>query len=86
VLHVGVDQPAIDLTFLGMPGCSLLTTPVASLPMLPCLNGGSTSLGGIPVSPSILGGLVATQGIAFAPGINPLGLTSSNAVDNIIGY
>ncbi|MGA0061332.1 MAG: hypothetical protein ACO3RU_17300, partial [Planctomycetota bacterium] len=83
-LGLGFAQSSVDLTVLGMPGCTSLVTPVDQIPMVRVGSTAAMSLS-IPNQAALLGAHVYTQGIAIAPGINTLGVVSSNGGDLMLG-
>jgi hypothetical protein len=78
-------NPPIDLTFIGMPGCSLhhnaliLLTGVAA-------GGAFTQPFTVPNNASFLNAQLTAQGFPLTPGLNPFGFVSSNAVCMRIGF
>jgi hypothetical protein len=78
-------NPGIDLTALGMPGCSGYATVDIGV-----FTGGvpaaatSTFALPIPNNPALAGTVLAAQGLAFAP-VNALGLVASNGLSLTIG-
>jgi hypothetical protein len=81
----GVSNPGIDLTGIGMPGCSSYTSFDLGL------FGGSPASGGfstfgvpIPNDPLLTGVTLATQGVSFSTS-TALGLASSNGVTLVLG-
>jgi hypothetical protein len=79
VMVFGVGQliPGVDLTGIGMPGCTQYVTldasvffPLAPLPQLTI---------GIPNRSVLVGYSVFVQAATLTPGINPLGVLASNA-------
>jgi hypothetical protein len=71
----------LDLTMVGMPGCSLLASPDVLLPVPP--NG--RLLLAIPSQRTLLGGAFFNQAFVLDPPVNALGLTASNGVAATIG-
>lgn len=78
--YSGVPLP-IDLTMLGAPGCSLLTSIEDLQPLANVLG---TAIWSFPVPP-VPGASFYTQVLPFDPGVNGLGLTASNAGHALIG-
>lgn len=72
-------QPGIDLTPLGMPGCSQYASVDSIAVFVPAGTTQSTPLP-VPNMPSLTGLQVYAQALAFANGANPLGLISSNGM------
>ena len=83
-LGLGFVQSSIDLTALGMPGCTSLVSAVEQIPMARIGSTAAVSLS-IPNQASLLGAHVYAQGIAIAPGMNTLGVVSSNGGDMMLG-
>lgn len=77
-------DPGIDLTSIGMPGCSQYVGLDARIVTL--VTGPTMSLT-VPIPPNLAyaGVQLATQGATFS-GITPLGVISSNGVVGTIGY
>ncbi len=75
--------PAIDLTFLGMPTCALLTEPVVILPISG--TGGSASWTWSAVSGAV-GDAFYGQALVLDPLATVLGYTISNGVSARIGW
>lgn len=75
--------PGIDLTGLGMPGCSQYIGLDATAIFIPAAGTASTSFA-VPSATSFIGVRVTTQAAAFAPGINPLGVISSNGIELVL--
>ncbi len=85
-LHVGVDQTALPLDMIGMPGCTAYTLAlVVVLPLVPSGSTASTSLGLVPLDPTLIGGVLTTQALSVVPGANPLQILASNGWDSTIG-
>lgn len=77
-------DPGIDLTSIGMEGCSLyasLDVVATAVPSLPSFAYTLT----IPNLTSLIGAQFHTQGIALAVGFNPFGFVSSNGVTLVLG-
>ncbi|MFM1872971.1 MAG: hypothetical protein RL398_2393 [Planctomycetota bacterium] len=72
-------SPGIDLTALGMPGCTQYITADASLVWVPAGGVGTTQFA-VPVNPAFAGLNLYSQGAAVVPGINGAGALTSNAV------
>jgi hypothetical protein len=84
VLNLGLGQLALDLTPIGMPGCTLLTSLDESLGMN--LGGAAATQSlTIPNSNALLGAVLYAQGIVIAPGANTLGVLTSNGGTLVIG-
>ncbi len=81
-LRLGLSNPVLDLTPLGMPGCTLLSD--GELTTLPVGPSGVTTLP-IPSQPGLLGFPIPLQSFAMAPGINAAGIATSNGVTLVAG-
>jgi hypothetical protein len=79
ILGLTEHTAGIDLTFLGMPTCSLYASLDLTLSFLPVGGAGATSLP-IPNNPALATQSIATQGAVFVPGINTFGFVVSNGV------
>lgn len=74
-----------DLTVFGMPGCYLhVTTDVVQL-VPTAIDGTATTTFAIPNIASLAGLPIYSQAAAFDSGHNPLGVTTSNAVELRVG-
>lgn len=73
----GLPLP-LDLTVIGMPGCSLLADPVATNTVIGVGTTATWSLP-VPAAPSLVGAVLYGQGFALDPGVNAFGFTASNA-------
>ncbi len=78
-LGFGATQLNIDLSVIGMNGCSLLTTMNGTLPMTSFGIGSAMSSLNIPNNSALVGGRFFTQAVAIDPAANALGMVSSNA-------
>jgi len=77
--------PAIDLTAIGMPGCSLYVPSLAVVGVF--LNGGSATVGlPIPNDPALCGGEFFNQCFAIDAGANALGVSASNGGRVTVGF
>lgn len=76
-------DPGLDLTGLGMPGCSLYQSMDVAL-TFPLAGGAGSQPFAIPNNLAFIGLVVAAQSGALAPGANPLGLMSSNGVELLL--
>jgi hypothetical protein len=85
VLNVGFTQLGIDLTFLGMASCSLLTTTDVAFGIPVAMPSTMVNLP-IPNTNSLAGGHLFFQAIVIAPGQNPFGVILSNGVDARLGF
>ena len=77
-------DPGIDLTTIGMPGCSLLVVVDASIPFTPA---GATSRHALPLpnTPALVGVHLHLQSAAVVPGANRLGVLASNGLTWTLG-
>jgi hypothetical protein len=73
----------IDLSFLGMPTCSLYASLDVTAGFIPALGTGSTPFP-LPAVPSLAGTIVLSQSTVLVPGINPFGFITSNGVRLIL--
>lgn len=79
-------NPGIDLTVLGMPGCSGYTNAnlgALSFPVSQPAGTGSMVLP-IPNNPGLAGAVLTAQSVAFSP-LTPLNLISSNGLRAVLG-
>ncbi|MCI0587517.1 MAG: hypothetical protein L0323_11815 [Planctomycetes bacterium] len=69
LLVLGASNPALDLTGVGLPGCTLFAFPDVLLPMAPtALGGGVFSITvPVPADPSLVGGVAYAQGAMLTP-------------------
>jgi hypothetical protein len=76
--------PPIDLTAIGMPGCSAhVVSPVATVFLSP---GASVQIAEpIPSSPALISLSLVGQAVTFNPGLTPLGLVASNGMVLTLG-
>jgi hypothetical protein len=77
------NDPGLDLTGLGMPGCRQYVGLDASLLFLPAGGIGSQSFQ-VPNVAGFAGVSVKSQSAAFIPGFNPLGVISSNGIELLL--
>ncbi|MEZ5965475.1 MAG: hypothetical protein R3F56_16700 [Planctomycetota bacterium] len=84
LMILGSMRISIDLTPIGMVGCTQLATAVLHLPLVTAGGGANLDLG-IPDDASLLGALVPAQCFAVDPGANALGVTASNGVELRVG-
>ena len=82
---LGFQQVAVDLGFLGAPGCSLLTDPALTWFLLADSLGSATQLVDVPVDQALVGQHLFVQFGAGDPRANTFGLVTSNGVDVTIG-
>ena len=76
--------PGLDLTFLGMPGCTLYV----GLDVLTqfATPGASASVPyTLPSTSSLSGVLLLSQSATLSPGLNPFGFVTSNALQMVLG-
>ncbi|MCB9878332.1 MAG: zinc metalloprotease [Planctomycetes bacterium] len=79
------QQPsALDLAFLGAPGCPLLVTPDVLQFYLLSATTAQWSLP-LPASQALVGVELFTQGAELTNGVNALGLLTANGVELVIG-
>jgi V8-like Glu-specific endopeptidase len=83
-LNLGLAPVSVDLSTIGMDGCSLLVGVIEGLPMTVGAGTATVSLG-IPNSAGLLGVHVFAQGVVLAPGVNALGALTSNGGDLRLG-
>ncbi|MBK8979999.1 MAG: hypothetical protein IPM29_29215 [Planctomycetes bacterium] len=76
LLIYGVTPQSIDLTAIGMPGCSLYTNVSFSVP-LQAQNGTAVSELTMPSIPALAGQTFLNQAVVVDPAANALGLASS---------
>ena len=74
----------LDLSFLGMLGCTAYTNSIANYP-LANVGGTATWSVQIPNDPTLAGTSFYTQAGVTAPGANPFGVAMSNACELKIG-
>lgn len=73
-------NPGVDLTVIGMPGCSAYTSlDIGLFTGSLVANGVSTFPLAIPNNPALTGSVLASQGVAFSAA-TPLGLAASNGL------
>ena len=77
-------DPGLNLTALGMPGCSQYVGFDSVSLLLPVGGTASQNLS-IPNIPSLAGLIVTSQSVALVPAVNPLGALSSNGVRMTVG-
>jgi hypothetical protein len=77
-------NPGIDLTPIGMPGCSRYVSLDASVVFIPSGTTG-TIQATVPNSPTLTGTHFYCQSATFTPGVNPLGMLASNGLDLLLG-
>jgi hypothetical protein len=75
----------LELTLIGMAGCSLYTNPIVTYALS---NSAGTALWSIPIPgvTAYVGLRLYTQGVVTSPGANPLGVVMSNACEMIVGW
>ncbi|MHC5066857.1 MAG: CARDB domain-containing protein, partial [Planctomycetota bacterium] len=77
-------RPPVDLAILGMPGCTLYTGIQRQFGLL--FSGGRATWSiDLPWDVSFLGYTFYQQGLVLDPGANALGLTTTNALQCVIG-
>jgi hypothetical protein len=68
-MSFGVGNPTLDLTLLGLPGCTLLCTPDVTLPFAP--SAPIATLGvPVPNSTSLIGGSLHSQTLMLDPSLS----------------
>lgn len=73
-------NPGIDLTLIGMDGCSLYTDGgLGGINFV--VNGTTDSSLSVPITGNVLGLHVFVQAVVLSPGTNPLGVVTSNGLD-----
>ncbi len=80
VLFVGAQPTAIDLTGIGMPGCRLLTTPIATLSTVAGPTGRLLLPFPVPPLPPLVGQVVHVQWAVVDPTANALGIATSDGL------
>ncbi|MGE0145021.1 MAG: hypothetical protein AB7T19_17190 [Planctomycetota bacterium] len=84
VLGVGFQQLAVDLSLLGLEGCSLYQSGEATLPLALSLPSATVNLA-IPNLATLVGASVYGQSIVVAPGVNVGGIATSNGLRITLG-
>ena len=79
LMGLGEFTTGLDLSAIGMPGCSQYLTLDASLVWVPTGGAGSTPFA-LPNNSAFAGLQVRSQGIALVPGINAASVVSSNGL------
>ena len=85
LLRVGLNRASIDLDFLGMPGCFMLTDYLIDLPAATDGSGRAAQRLSMPNNPPLLGVEFTFQWTLLAPGANPLGLVTSDGGEIEVG-
>jgi hypothetical protein len=75
----GATALPLDLTPLGMTGCSLRVRPDL-ISVLPLVGGRAALVLDVPLESSLVGRTLAQQGLSFDPRANAVGLAFSNAI------
>lgn len=81
---IGLGDPNLDLTPLGMTGCVRHTDQLGSVLLLGPFPGATYGMA-IPASPTFLGLPIHTQAALLAPGVNPIGVAASNGLRGTVG-
>jgi hypothetical protein len=81
----GVTPLPLALGPWGMPGCVLLTDPVASLFRFADATGSATNQFPVPTAPGLLGAWIYTQVAMVSPGSNAAGFVFANGVEHRLG-
>jgi hypothetical protein len=84
VLSFGFVQTTVDLTSIGMEGCTQLTPSTIVVPMTVQGSGAQTTVS-IPNDTNLLGNVLYTQGTVIAPGANTVGILTSNGGALVFG-
>ncbi len=80
VLLFGAARSNVALDPIGMVGCHLYTSPLASAPMV--VNGSSASLSfPLPSTPSLVGVVLVNQAAVLAAGANPTGVLATGGLE-----
>jgi hypothetical protein len=84
---VGLVNPNLDLTGIGMPGCTQYTDAMVTLLYLPFGNPSATLVYNVPGNPAFTGVTLLAQSFAYAPadGLTPLGAIASNGLNLVLG-
>lgn len=77
-LMVGVPSAPVDLTIIGMTGCSLMLTAPASIPRTLDGAGADSIASTITTDPGAIGLTIGMQYAAISIGANPLGVITSD--------
>ncbi len=85
ILAFGAPRTALPLGGIGMPGCTLATQPMVSLPSFSDAIGKNVVPVGIPNNPGLIGGAVDIQWFAVDPPANPLGVIATNGLELVVG-
>ena len=85
VLFLGQDRVAIALAAIGMPSCTLLTTPALDVPLRTSTKGRGTLRIPIPGDAALIGARFAAQAFLVDVAANALGFVSSGAVEITLG-
>lgn len=85
IVGIGLAQFATDLSAIGMPGCSLLQSNDASLPMSTTPPIGASVLP-VPNVAAFAGIVLYGQAITVSPGANSLGLLTTNGLAIKLGF
>ncbi|MCK5945246.1 MAG: PKD domain-containing protein [Planctomycetes bacterium] len=78
------NTPAIDLAFVGMPGCALHHSADVLLTLVGAANSATFAFP-VPNNAALVGTQVYTQAASFDPGANTLGLALSDAAVMLVG-
>jgi len=83
---IGAQKQSLDLTSIGMKGCSLYSQIDVTMPVTFDAGGNGTAATlNIPNNPALCGGRFYTTVIAIWPGLNTLGVATSNAIELVAG-
>ena len=83
-LSVTRHDPGLDMTSLGMPGCTQYVGFDVSFFMTPSASQSTRTIA-LPLDPALSGLTVGSQSFAMVPGVNPRGAVASNGVRLVIG-
>lgn len=86
-IMIGLVNPNLDLTGIGMAGCTQYTDGLASLLYLPLGSSTVSTPFAVPANPAYTGVTILTQSLAYAPasGLTLLGAIASNGVSLVLG-
>lgn len=84
LLVLGLTPVSIDLSGLGMPGCTLYETLDATL-AFPAASPSANQSINIPNATTLVGFAMRAQVAVLVPGINPFGFVTTNAVAVTVG-
>ena len=85
VLFLGHDRAAVPLAAIGMPSCTLLTTPALDVSLRTSTNGRGSRRIPLPDDAALIGARFAAQAFLVDVAANTLGFVSSGAVEITLG-